>query len=180
MYVRDTSSVERDPHHTLVRETLRRIARRRGGCDERSCDALLVLVDTARLVRETLSVLLARHGLSETKFFALLFLSRLWPEATTAAELAYHTGVSRSATTGMIDQLEEAALVQRERSKVDRRTVRVRLSREGRALVEDAAAGLLGEADRLTGAVSRDRLSTAVKVCGEIGDRAKPALAGPA
>lgn len=175
-----TAFAERDPHHTLARETLRAIAVERNGVNARACDALFIFVDTARMVRARLASVLSGHGLTEAQFFALLFLRRLWPGATTAAELAYHAGISRSAMTETLDRLEQASFVQRERSPRDRRTLRVRMRSEGRRAIDAAASHLLAEADHLTRPIAEDGLDAAVNACRTIGERAQPGSGIPA
>jgi DNA-binding MarR family transcriptional regulator len=166
-----SASPGRDPHHTLVRDTLRRLAGERAGVDGQACDVLYVMVDTVRLLRLRLVGRLAEYGLTEAKFHALLFLRRLAPQTTTAAELAYHAGISRSAMTETIDQLEAAQWVERSRSREDRRTVRIGLRPEGRRVIDLAARKLIEETDRLAEGVSCADLRAALRVCEQVGVR---------
>jgi DNA-binding MarR family transcriptional regulator len=85
----------------------------------------------------------------------------------TMLELAGFLGLDKSSTSGLVDRAERRGLVQRATSATDRRSVRVSLTLEGRALVSAAAARfgaevtallhLLPPADResLAGLISR-------------------------
>ena len=62
--------------------------------------------------------------------------------------------------TRLLDRLEKAGLVSRTRCKRDRRVVRSRLTREGRALVERIEAPLKEARKSLLGALNRNELRT--------------------
>lgn len=55
--------------------------------------------------------------------------------AATPATIADSIGVDRSAVTRLLDRLEKKSLVQREHDKIDRRSVKVALTAEGRQMV---------------------------------------------
>src|SRR5690606_24149714 len=117
-----------DRSHALIRETLLQVARQRELLDPHACGALFTLIETGRAIRRYLASVILELGLTEAKFCALTILHRLDPQSSTAAELAYHSGVSRSAMTDIIDQMVAQGLVKRERSSTDRRTVHITLS----------------------------------------------------
>jgi DNA-binding MarR family transcriptional regulator len=77
----------------------------------------------ASLVR----VAAARIGITVTDLQVLDLLDLLGP--TTAGQLAEHTGLTTGAITRILDRLEEARLVRRERDQRDGRKVIVRLER---------------------------------------------------
>lgn len=77
---------------------------------------------------------LERYGLHLGQEF---YLAQLWREdGVTSADLAARTGVSAPAVTKVVNGLERAGLVHRERDSADARLVRVRLTDAGRALRE--------------------------------------------
>lgn len=127
-----------DRSHALIRETLLQVARQRELLDPHACGALFTLIETGRAIRRYLASVILELGLTEAKFCALTILHRLDPQSSTAAELAYHSGVSRSAMTDIIDQMVAQGLVKRERSSTDRRTVHITLSETGRGFIEGA------------------------------------------
>lgn len=57
-------------------------------------------------------------------------------EALTLAEIAEQVHLSSSTMVGVIDRLEAKNLVVRERSKIDRRQVLIRITDEGRKMVK--------------------------------------------
>lgn len=67
-------------------------------------------------------------------------LRRLHPDGSqSAAQLAEGLGVTAGNLTGVLDRLEAAGLLTRERDPEDRRSLRLRLSPAGAALVDRAA-----------------------------------------
>ena len=60
------------------------------------------------------------------------------PFALPATTLARETDLSPGAMTNRIDRLEERGLVERQPDPVDRRSVIVRLTRQGQKLIDDA------------------------------------------
>ena len=175
-------STERDRRHTLVRDSLRQRAQRNDQLDEHACDTLFVFLDTARLVRRRLLELLAQHELSEAKFFALMFLRRIVPQDTTPAEVAYHSGISRSAMTDTLDQLEASRWIARRRSALDRRTVRVELTDLGRTAIDQAVDLLLADVRQLLDGFTSEQGRIVAAYCSTVGLRAEdlPAPASPA
>jgi DNA-binding MarR family transcriptional regulator len=69
----------------------------------------------------------------------------------TMFELARLLGLDKSSTTGLVDRAERRGLVQRAPSATDRRSVRVSLTLDGRALVSAAAARFGADVTALLG-----------------------------
>lgn len=101
-----------------------------------ACDAFLNLLRTGDHVFEAEGKFLARHGISQGRFTVLMLLNRCNGETSTPAELAEEAGVTRATMTGLIDTLEKDGLARRETDPNDRRTVLVRLTPAGEALLE--------------------------------------------
>jgi DNA-binding MarR family transcriptional regulator len=80
---------------------------------------------------------LARHGLSQTKFFVLLLLKRN-PGGLGVGRLAEGVAVSSPTMTGIIDRLEQSKLCRREQDAADRRAWVVQLLPAGEALLAEA------------------------------------------
>jgi DNA-binding MarR family transcriptional regulator len=108
---------------------------------------------------------LERHGLHLGQEF---YLAQLWREdGITSADLAARTGVSAPAVTKVVNGLERAGLVRRERDPADARLVRVWMTEAGNALQGPVTAiwydaerrfwGGLGEEER---ALVRDAVGT--------------------
>lgn len=74
--------------------------------------------------------------------FTILALLHEQPEYS-SARLARTLGVTAANVTILLDRLEERALVQRERSEVDRRLQRLRLTAEGERIATECTQRLL-------------------------------------
>ena len=80
------------------------------------------------------------------------------PYAMTPTELMEAVMLSSGAMTNRIDRLEQKGLVERQHSHSDRRSLKVHLTRMGRAVVDEAVAARLIEAeDALSGLKARER-----------------------
>jgi MarR family transcriptional regulator, organic hydroperoxide resistance regulator len=80
----------------------------------------------------------SRDGLSNAQYQLLFGLRDGAPRS--AGELALNAGLSPATTTQMLETLETAGLVMRERSLEDRRKVMISLTERGQALVEERRA----------------------------------------
>ena len=113
-------------------------------------DGLGNLVRRAYLaLLERLTPTIGAHGLTVTQWLVLTHLrpDRLTPVGALRDELRHDSG----ALTRIIDQLEDGGLVQRERSRSDRRLVLLRLTGAGRGVVEALASEV---ASRVTAALT--------------------------
>lgn len=88
----------------------------------------------ASQMREAFNEALTEHDVSWPQW---MILNVLFNElANTPAQIADNIAVDRSAVTRLLDRLETKQLVQREHDGLDRRSVKVHLTRSGHALVE--------------------------------------------
>jgi MarR family transcriptional regulator for hemolysin len=85
-------------------------------------------------------------------------------------ELACVAGLSPATTTQMLDGLEAAGLVVRERSLQDRRKVMTSLTERGRALVEQRHARFAPMWQQALAGFSDDELATAGAVMNKLGE----------
>jgi DNA-binding MarR family transcriptional regulator len=85
------------------------------------------LLDAGRSLGNSSSMLLSacadRLGLHSTDWGCVLLLNEALPEPLTAGQLADLTGLTTGAVTGVLDRLEKAGFVRRERDPADRRRV---------------------------------------------------------
>jgi len=77
---------------------------------------------------------LAESGLSWTAF-VVLWVTWIWEPAETR-DIASEAGISKATLTGVLSTLEKLELVRRERSANDGRLVLVKLTTQGKALME--------------------------------------------
>ncbi len=92
----------------------------------------------SRLVDRHLAENFVRYGIENWMYDVLATLRRSGePYELTAGELVRQTMVTSGAITNRIDRLEQRGLVERTRSKDDRRKVIMRLTTQGLELVDD-------------------------------------------
>ena len=117
-------------------------------------DAYIKLVRASNSLASRLAPRLAGSGLTEGQFGVLEALLHLGP--LHQCDLARKHLQSGGNITMIVDNLEKAALVRRERSVEDRRYVRVHLTAEGRKLIKKLfplhARGIAEELGVLTAA----------------------------
>ncbi len=102
-----------------------------------ACEAFLNLLRTGDVVFGAEGRFLAQHGISQGRFNVLMLLGRCGGgEPSTPAALAEEAGVTRATMTGLIDTLEKDGWARREMDPGDRRTVLVRLTGKGQALLD--------------------------------------------
>lgn len=102
----------------------------------------------------------AKYGVRLAEFRALGALQRVGtlPISRFAASL----GIGRSTATGLIDRLENAALVERVLDRSDRRMVKVRLTERGDAALRDCALlseGTIGARIRMLSCAQQAQLA---------------------
>jgi len=102
--------------------------------DPTACEVFLNLLRTGDELFEAKAAFLARRGLSQGRFTVLMLLERAGMPCTPAA-LAEESRVTRATMTGLVDTLEKDGLVAREADPEDRRTIHVRLTKQGHALM---------------------------------------------
>lgn len=145
----------------LAYRTLIAIARQRQGLDASRCQVVFEQLDTSAVMQAALHRVLAEYQLSERKFAVLVVLFTLDPDPSTPADIAEHTGVSRSAITEALDQLAAQHCIVRERDNRDRRTIYVRLTAAGQELLDRALMHYLrtaGDIPRLLDPVAQTGL----------------------
>jgi DNA-binding MarR family transcriptional regulator len=134
-----------------------------------------ILRSLRRIIRATAIYsrdLQARHKVTVPQVTCLYAIGR--DEPTTATRLAREVLMSPSTVVGILDRLEAAGLVRRERDAADRRVVNVTLTEAGLRLVarshpplqQELAQALetLPELERATIALSLERLVTLLEV----------------
>ena len=117
-------------------DTLSQFARLYPNPDVDGVQTWLLLSRSCSDMMAEFEVNLARHGLSQTKFFVLLLLKRS-PGGLGVGRLAEGVSVSSPTMTGIVARLEQAKLCRREQDASDRRAWVVRLLPAGEALLAD-------------------------------------------
>jgi DNA-binding MarR family transcriptional regulator len=117
------------------------------------------LAQLSFVVHTTLVRIAASHGLS---LIQARLLGILRDRRPTIKELAGFLQLDKSSVTGLIDRADEAGLVRRVPSTVDRRSVLVEVTAAGRELIDGAGSAFAAEIAMLVAGLSpsqQDRLS---------------------
>ena len=129
----------------------------RGPFDSLEQEAYLQLWRTFDRLREIDEKLFASHGLSAQQYNALRVLRAAFPRRLATSALGARLVSRAPDMTRLLDKLESQGLVQRCRSRENRRLVEVSITSGGRALVDRLAAAVrrcgrdqLGHLDRVS------------------------------
>ncbi|MFI7702996.1 MarR family winged helix-turn-helix transcriptional regulator [Nonomuraea sp. NPDC049480] len=97
------------------------------------------LAQVMRLLEPQVDRVFTKHGLRQGEFDVLAALRRAGPPYTLIpSELSAVLMMSRAGMTNRLDRLEAAGLVERSLDPTDRRSFRVRLTGEGRRVVDES------------------------------------------
>jgi DNA-binding MarR family transcriptional regulator len=127
-------------------------------------EAQLNIVRTSNLLTDSMEQMLKPHGITGTQYNVLRILRGAGPDGLCRNEVSSRLINRMPDATRLLDRMEEAGLVTRERSETDRRLVRTLLTEKGRKLVDDLDDDVLEENERGIGHLSEDQLKTLVKL----------------
>lgn len=123
----------------FVDELLDQWATERPGIDVSSLGVAVRIQVLAKLLQRSASGALRRHGLKPWEYDVLSVLRRQGtPFELPASDIATAALLTTGAMTTRIDGLEQRGLVRRRRSRTDRRSMLVRLTKRGKSLVDAA------------------------------------------
>jgi len=115
--------------------TIAKLAQRYPMLEIPALETWLTLMRVSGDCQNDLDQFLARHNLSQRKFFVLILLMRN-PDGLKVSQLAAGTGVSCPTMTGVVDGLLNAGLVTRETDEQDRRIFVVTITTVGQELLD--------------------------------------------
>ena len=107
----------------------------------RSAETLLLFLRVAGDILDRIDARMSRRHMSQGKFSVLMQLNLDLKARLSPSDLAGRIGVSRATITGLLDGLERAGLVRRERGLTDRRAQLVHLTPKGRKFLDDMLPG---------------------------------------
>lgn len=155
-------------------EALRERVSRYPSVDPRAVEAYLVLLRVSSDILGGIEAWLSQHGMSQGKFTLLMILNRDPHVGMLPSELAERSGVTRATITGLLDGLERENLVSRENHAHDRRKAVVRLTENGRKLLDEILPGFYEQIANLmvelTEVDKRELIDLLVKVNHRLGD----------
>lgn len=109
------------------------------------------------------------HGLTYSQWIILQTLS-MAGQAMTPTELNRYLTIEGTSISVVIDGIGRRGLVQRRRSRVDRRMVKVSLTEPGRALLEEIDAAIAALINDIYGPLSAGERGQLIKLCRKIRD----------
>jgi DNA-binding MarR family transcriptional regulator len=108
----------------------------------------------------------ARVGVSPTQLNVIKLIDQLG--ALSLSELAMRLQTQNATVTGIIDRMDEAGLVTRERSPEDRRVWHVRLTEQGQKIAHDVQIGPWDTLRRAVDALDRKKQQQLVALLREV------------
>jgi MarR family 2-MHQ and catechol resistance regulon transcriptional repressor len=135
--------------------------------EQRALDAWVKLARATETFGARLGARLAERGIGHTQLGVLDALVHLgsMPIAELGAKLLRSPGNM----TAAIDRLEEQKLVERVRDEADRRVIHVRLTREGKALIDDVLPGHVAEIAAAMSVLTAAEQETLASLCRKLG-----------
>ena len=127
-------------------------------------EAQLNIVRTANVLSDAFEQMLKPHGITGTQYNVLRILRGAEPDGLCRNEVSQRLLNRMPDATRLLDRMEEAGLVTRERSASDRRLVTTRITRKGRQIVDDLDDAADEQHEQALGHLSEQQLKTLIKL----------------
>jgi DNA-binding MarR family transcriptional regulator len=127
-------------------------------------EAHLNLSRTEAVLQEGIDRVLKPHGVSATHYNVLRILRGAGPKGLCRHEIRDRLLTRMPDVTRLLDRMEDAGLVTRERDAADRRLVTTHLTGRGRELVDALDGPVAEEHERRLGRLDDDELRTLVRL----------------
>jgi DNA-binding MarR family transcriptional regulator len=128
--------------------------------------AFLAIVRAATTLSDAFDQMLKPHGLSTTQYNVLRILRGAGREGLCRNEIRDRLLTRMPDVTRLLDRMEEAGLLERERREDDRRQVETRLTRKGRDLVNRLDRAVEAEHQQRLGHLTRAQLQQLTALLG--------------
>ena len=127
-------------------------------------EAQLNMVRTANLLSDAFEQMLKPHGITGTQYNVLRILRGAEPDGLCRNEVSQRLLNRMPDATRLLDRMEEAGLVTRERSTSDRRLVTTRITKKGRQIVDSLDESADEQHEKALGHMSEQQLRTLIKL----------------
>jgi DNA-binding MarR family transcriptional regulator len=127
-------------------------------------EAQLNLVRTANVLSDSFEQMLKPHGITGTQYNVLRILRGAEPDGLCRNEVSQRLLNRMPDATRLLDRMEEAGLVTRERSTTDRRLVTTRITKKGRQLVDSLDDAADAQHEKSLGHLTEQQLRTLIKL----------------
>lgn len=131
-------------------------------------EAHLNVVRTAAILSDSLDRVLKPAGISLAQYNVLRILRGAEPEGLCRNELRDRMISRMPDVTRLLDRMEEADLVRRERSTDDRRMVRTRITDRGSEMLDELAPQVAEQHRRGLGHLNEPQLRTLIELLGQV------------
>lgn len=129
-----------------------------------AAEALLSVLRTAAVLEHQLTETLKPHGITHTQYNVLRILRGAGAEGLCGREIAERMVSRVPDVSRLLDRMEEAELISRERDPGDRRHVTARITRKGLAILEQATPQLEVVESARVGRIPTGRLQQLIEV----------------
>ncbi|HEU4563689.1 MAG TPA: MarR family transcriptional regulator [Gemmatimonadaceae bacterium] len=127
-------------------------------------EAYLNIGRTEAVLQEGMDRVLKPHGVSGAQYNVLRILRGAGARGLCRNEIRDRLLTRMPDVTRLLDRMEEAGLVTRERDAADRRLVTTRLTEKGRELVDSLDAPVAAEHERSLGHLGEEQLRALVRM----------------
>ena len=129
-----------------------------------AAEALLSVLRTASVLEHQLTEVLKPYGITHTQYNVLRILRGAGDSGLCGREVGERMVSRVPDVSRLLDRMEEAELISRERDPEDRRHVTARITRKGLAMLEQATPQLEAVGRARVGQVSAGRLQQLIEV----------------
>ena len=137
-------------------EEFENLAQRYREMDPISVKTAVTLLKTGSDVLTGFEKMLKRYGLSKGRFLILIVMNRQPDLSMAPSVLAQKIGVTRATMTGLIDGLVKDGLIRRYAHKTDRRRQNLKLTSEGKTILENLLPGYWTRIDNLMSGLTKN------------------------
>ena len=131
-------------------------------------EAMLSIERTAAVLVHQMAKEFEAYGVTPTQYNVLRILRGAGPAGHCRYEIRDRLVAQVPDVTRLLDRLEEAGLVERERDSADRRQVKTRITRDGLALLARMDAPVGEMHTRLLGHLGEQKLQTLIELLAEV------------
>ena len=129
------------------------------------------LMRTGSGLLATFDTVLGKYGLSQGRFLTLIVMSRTSGKEIYPSSLAGKLGVKKATMTGLLDGLEKDNLVERAADPRDRRKTGIRLTANGRQLLDEMLPDYYRHMAKLTANLSENERQTMISLLGKVNQK---------
>jgi DNA-binding MarR family transcriptional regulator len=159
------------------RDLFRKLAERHPNLDLGGLEITATLKSVGKDIEEMMEQRLREFGLSEGRFFVLVYLfseELFGHDAPGPSDIAENLGVTRATITGLLDGLEREGYVERYHDNRDRRALTIALTGKARQFMDDFIPDAAGCADYALDALTPDERKTLMALLGKLSVRIAP------